>query len=320
MKTLNNVTGRLFLLVLLLGVCTLFGCGMREAKEETQVSEDLREEEREEPALSKSSADEEDSAEDSEQEEEESEAKGPITMVELLEEASYRGPKAGDRMPGAVLWFNATYALWSYTNGYDWNLIGGLETSPDTRVLSQALVEQEWNVVDKKSALEQLEWLENEGQRATFRQYQQELREKGLLNLNTDEFLETLMDTEMEGDWFQYYMVYTMYHDGRDEYAIAAWDLCRINQLCGQYYICRYLTYEEAMDISLETSRKLQKMYSSWDEMVGSYMLGYQFRQSDPCLTDDSPTLELYRYYEELLEMEDGPYSLNWDRMLGEEW
>lgn len=37
-----------------------------------------------------------------------------------------------------------------------------------------------------------------------------------------------------------------------DEDAITAFDLCRINQLCGDYYVCGYMTYEETMDISLE--------------------------------------------------------------------
>ena len=39
-----------------------------------------------------------------------------------------------------------------------------------------------------------------------------------------------------------------------DEDAITAFDLCRINQLCGDYYVCGYMTYEETMDISLENS------------------------------------------------------------------
>lgn len=105
-----------------------------------------------------------------------------------------------------------------------------------------------------------------------------------------------------------------------DEDVITAWDLCRINELCGDYYICGYMTYEEAMDISLENSLYLQEKYSSWDELMNSYILGYQFWQSDPCATDDSPTLERYRYYELLLEMQDGPYSLDWNMELKKEW
>lgn len=316
MKTLNKVTGRLFLLIFLLGLCTLSGCGMRQTKEETQ-------EDWEETVISQSSEDEEDpeetSAEDQESEEE-SEPKEPVTMAQLFREMGTGGPKAGEPLPDTVLWFNATYAPLTHSNGWDWRLLGGMEALPYNQSLQKYLLERDWKIEDRESALEQLEWLEQKGQRETYRKYLKELQEKNLLDLDEDTFLEALANTEMDGYLYRYYMVYTMYHEGRDENDMAAWDLCRINQLCADFYFCKYMSYEEAMDVSLRNSLRLQKMYSSWEEMVGSYMLGYQFWQSDPCATDDSPTLERYRYYDELLEMEDGPYSLDWNMTLEKEW
>ena len=115
-------------------------------------------------------------------------------------------------------------------------------------------------------------------------------------------------------------IAYYMYQAGMDADAIAAWDLCRVNQLYADYYFCGYMTYEEAMDASLENSLALQKMYTSWEDMMDSYMLGYQFWQGDLALTDDSPTLERYSYYEMLQKMEDGPYSLDWNMKLEKSW
>lgn len=74
------------------------------------------------------------------------------------------------------------------------------------------------------------------------------------------------------------------------------------------------------MDASLKNSLKLQAMYDFWDDMVSAYMLGYQFWQSDPCLTDASPTMRRYQCVEALLEMEDGPYTLDWDMKLEKCW
>lgn len=108
--------------------------------------------------------------------------------------------------------------------------------------------------------------------------------------------------------------------EGLDEDAIAAWDLCRVNQLYADFYVCGYMTYEEAMDASLKNSLELQKMYDSWEELVDSYMLGYQFWQSDPGLTEDSPTKQRYQCYEMLKKMEDGPYSLDWNMKLKKSW
>ena len=61
-------------------------------------------------------------------------------------------------------------------------------------------------------------------------------------------------------------------------------------------------------------------MYSSWEDMVNAYLLGYQFWRSDPVLTDDSPTMERYQCYLDLLEMEDGPYTLDWNMKLEKSW
>ncbi|MDD6203086.1 MAG: DUF1266 domain-containing protein [Lachnospiraceae bacterium] len=80
------------------------------------------------------------------------------------------------------------------------------------------------------------------------------------------------------------------------------------------------LTYKEAMDASLANSLALQKMYSSWEEMMESYMLGYQFWKNDPCLTEDSPTMERYKIYEMLQKAEDGPYTIDWNMKLEKTW
>ena len=74
------------------------------------------------------------------------------------------------------------------------------------------------------------------------------------------------------------------------------------------------------MNASLENSKNLQQMYSSWEEMMDSYMMGYQFWQSDPAVTEDSQTLKRYGYYETLRAMDDGPYTLDWDMELKKSW
>ena len=119
---------------------------------------------------------------------------------------------------------------------------------------------------------------------------------------------------------YRYVIAYQLHQSGLDADFIAAWDLCRVNQLYADYYICGYMTYEEAMDASLENSLTLQKMYSSWDDLVTSYLAGYQFWRSDPMLTDDSPTKERYQCYLDLLKMEDGPYTLDWNLELQKSW
>ena len=74
------------------------------------------------------------------------------------------------------------------------------------------------------------------------------------------------------------------------------------------------------MDASLENSLILQQMYSSWEEMVEGYMLGYQFWSRDSGTGEDSSTKERYHFYELLRESQDSPYALDWDMKLEKSW
>lgn len=324
MKVFNSVIRGLCLLVLMLGLCTLSGCG-EEQDEERHSRREPRVEADDESGISQGDQDESkelQSGQDREDpgEDADSDTKEPVTMAQLLNEMNGSGSAEGEALSDTVLWFNATYAPLTYSNGGNWRLVGGMEPSYYNERLEKVLLERDWDVVDRESAVETIEWLREEGHRETFRNYRQELEEMELLDVDADVFLEAITSTEMEGYLFRYVIVYSLYQSGLDEDAIAAWDLCRINQLCGDFYICGYLTYEEAMDISLENSLVLQKKYDSWDELVNSYMLGYQFWKSDPCTTEDSPTLQRYQYYEMLLEMLDGPYELDWNMELKKDW
>lgn len=248
-------------------------------------------------------------------------AEKTTTMSDLI--GSLDGNETGDgeeTLPDTVLWFNATYAPLTYSNSGDWKLVGGVEPGGMDSNLLQYTLNRDWNIEDKASALETVESLKENGHRAKFRECREQLEEMELLDYGEEEFVQKLMESGIEENLFRYVIVYYLYQDGLDENAIAAWDLCRVNQLYADFYICEYMTYEEAMDASLENSKILQQMYPSWEAMVDSYMLGYQFWQSDPCMTEDSPTLKRYSYYEILHEMDDGPYTLDWNMELKKSW
>lgn len=208
----------------------------------------------------------------------------------------------------------------TYSNSGDWRLIGGVEPAGMDSSLVQYALNRDWNIEDKESALETVESLKLEGHRAKCRECMEELEEMGMLEYGEEEFVQKLQESGIEENLFRYVIAYYLYQNGQDENYIAAWDLCRVNQLYADFYICEYMTYEEAMNASLENSKNLQQMYSFWEEMIDSYMMGYQFWQSDPAVTEDSPTLKRYGYYETLHAMDDGPYTLDWDMELKKSW
>ena len=219
-----------------------------------------------------------------------------------------------------VLWFNGTYAALTYSNGWDWHLVGGVELTEDNIDLTKALLYYDWNVTDRESALMTVDILSTEGHRGKCQECMEELDAWGLLELNQEQFVDELLEIEPEGNLGRYILAYDMYLNEIEPEYIAAFDLCRVNQLYAAYYVCGYMDYEEAMDASLENSLILQKMYGSWEEMMDAYMLGFQFWKGDLEIDDDSPTIERYRYYQMLRNLEDNPYNLDWNMELEKSW
>lgn len=250
--------------------------------------------------------------------------KKPVTMAELVGEA--RKAQQGEELPETVLWFNATYAPLTYSNGWNWRLLGGLEPTEENRDISKTLLESSWSVQDRESALETTAKLLKDGHRKKCLDYTKQMEEWGILELGEEEFVEQLLSKELEeldGEPGRYAVAYQIHQAGLEPEVITAWDLCRVNQLYADYYFCGYMTYEEAMDASLANSLNLQELYGSWEEMVEAYLLGYRFWQGEPIGTPDgfdSPTQERRHYYEMLQEMEDGPYTLDWNMELKKSW
>lgn len=229
--------------------------------------------------------------------------------------------KEEESLPETILWFNASYAPLTYSNRCDWELVGGMRPTDSNKEFCQKMLKRDWGIKDRDSAIEKIENLKRNGHREKCRACLEELKKLGILNINNEaEAVRAIRDAGIEENVFRYVLAYEMYQSGLDADYIAAWDLCRVNHLYADFYICGYMTYEEAMDGSLENSVALQQMYSSWDEMVVAYLIGYQFWQSDPMETEDSPTKTRYQCYLDLLEMEDGPYTLDWDMKLEKSW
>lgn len=263
------------------------------------------------------------------QEAEITEEERPVTMAELLSESgnvpdTVQPPK----LPETVLWFNASYACLTYANGWNWRWVGGQEPTEDNARMAQYLLYSSWNVTDRESGIKTVNNLLEGGHRAKCRECMDDLEEWGLMDLKEARFAEEMTkiingertDINLGDVPGRYVLAYYMHHEGIDPEYIAAWDLCRVNQLYADFYLCGFMDYEEAMDASLENSRRLQKMYDSWDEMMEAYMLGYQFWQGDLEIAEDSPTKERRSYYEMLKKSGDNPYELDWDMKLKKSW
>lgn len=297
-----------------------------ESAENTTVTENSGEE-GDTPATEESAGDAEETLPEKEDKETltetpaDAEEKKPVTMADLVKENKQEAE--GEELPETILWFNATYAPLTYSNGWDWRLLAGREPTEENKESTKNLLEYSWSVKDRESALEMTTKLLKDGHRKKCIDDTKQMEEWGILELGEEEFVEQLLTKELDDEPGRYAVAYLFHQAGIEPEYMAAWDLCRVNQLYADYYFCGYMSYEEAMDASLANSLNLQELYGSWEEMVEAYLLGYQFWQGDLFADEigyDSPTRERRHYCEMLQEQEDGPYTLDWNMELKKSW
>lgn len=98
-----------------------------------------------------------------------------------------------------------------------------------------------------------------------------------------------------------------------DELRQAAWDLCRANQILGMGYVGDYINRAEMDEASARVSRIMQKYFHSWNELYDSYLIGYRKWRSDAGEGAEQDIEARENLCRKLLEMPDGPSSLDWN-------
>jgi hypothetical protein len=205
-----------------------------------------------------------------------------------------------------ILWINGTYAVLTELNDEDYTLFGGMKANEVNKCIQIASLEQWWGVTDRASADETLNRLLDTGHRTDYASMMQALEENGASELQREELLGYLSD--LVGDEDGAYNLVNAY-DNYVNYgagAIDGWDYCRAVSLCGWYYIAGYYTEQEALDKSFEIALIIQKRFSSWDEMMDSYLRGYEYWANE---SGDARR----EIYEDIKTRNNNPYLLDWN-------
>lgn len=213
-----------------------------------------------------------------------------------------------------VQWFCSAYAIYTHLNKKDLGMIGG--TAPENEEMHQDAIKRAldsgWGITDHESAVSKANWLFSGGHRKKYKQLLKEMKKYGLLK-QTKEQVED--EAAMKGaDIDEYVAAYEAYHEF-GETALDAWDYCRLLQILGDCCQADYISLEECLDVSLEAAKKLQDTFDSWEDVCKSYLYGYFYWSHDSVQTEWR-----WEIYEELKEMEDGPFSVPYDTELTVSW
>lgn len=211
-----------------------------------------------------------------------------------------------------VRWFNASTAILTKLNGQNYNMYGGMPLSDSTRQLEINSLDEWWGVTDRVTADETLDWILTEGHRAQFADDMSYLEGNGIASASDKKaFVLEYFDVEEStaeslAKCYDYYAQY-------GASAIDGWDYCRALNLMSFYYIAGYYTAEEALDKSLEIGKTVQEKFGSWDELVDSYLRGYEYWAEE---SSDARR----EVYTGLLDASDNPYAVDFKLNLEKTW
>ena len=226
-------------------------------------------------------------------------------------EADWEEDSTAQELTDTIRWFNASYAILTELNGWDYNRFAGLPVNEQTRQMQIEALEEWWGVTDRTTADETLDWILTEGHRSGFGEDMAYLEDIGIgQTADRKGFLMELGLTAEEADMYLgWYEMYEQYGDK----AIAGWDYCRALNLMSFYYLAGYYSEEEALDKSLEIAQMVQPLFESWDDLIASYMRGYEYWAEES-------SAERQAIYEDIKSREDNPYRIDFKTDLQKTW
>lgn len=214
-----------------------------------------------------------------------------------------------------VRWFNASYAVLTELNGWDYNRFAGLAANDDTAASVQQMLQSSWDVTDRASADETLDWILTEGHRSGFAENGQYLAdEAGLGDIPEDQRLDFVLENfTVTSDEAQSYVDQFAMYEEFGAGAIDGWDYCRAMNLMSFYYLAGYYTEQEALDKSLEIAQTMQPLFTSWDDLIASYLRGYEYWAEES-------SGERQAIYDDLKTRDDNPYAVDYNMTLEKTW
>ena len=158
-----------------------------------------------------------------------------------------------------------------------------------------------WDITDRPSYLENIEWLTRQGQREVF------------IQLYRDQFLtpdhvwrsQAASLQKAEPKQYQREMLVRHYSPVLGACGIAAWDIGRTTSLARMAATCGYISKQEAWATLIEQANIVKRAFKNWFEYGHSYLIGRQFAMGN---LDDEMGKRTLEITQQLLSDELSPW------------
>ena len=161
-------------------------------------------------------------------------------------------PRQFSEVPyNSAIWAWNTSAVLNYENQCSPYIYAGAKKSFRNKPMYKRTLDRWWNITSREQLLDSIQRLsEGDMHHTSFCEDYPEI-----ISEEEDEF------DPVFKDWVRSNQEHV------EKYGIIAWDLVRLQPLCGWGYLAGFLTYDEACVIAVDNAKKLQSIFSSWEEM-----------------------------------------------------
>jgi len=195
-----------------------------------------------------------------------------VVAVVIVVLAWARAGHAAEALSPQQAWALAAAALLTERNGDLHDRLSGDRGKAGYREEARRLLRDWWDVTDRASLLDSLEWIEKGGHRHGF-----ELTGQRLAAL-TPEQRQALDARRRMDPWFNQKILIVEVHYARlGKKSIVGWDFSRYISLCRWGYAAGYFTETEAWARIIPAARIIRDTFTSWREVGDNYMIGRQY-------------------------------------------
>ena len=202
-------------------------------------------------------------------------------------------------------WFYASYAVIANVN--EWNAEYFEDAYGMYMSEAQSRLKKAWGVTDPASAHAMVDELINGLHRVSYQETMELCQQYGYMDLSQKE-----LAAKLRGDSVLYDMIMAYKTNGPG--AIDAWDYCRAMQVLRECQLAEYYSKPDTLDKMLEVATIMQNRFSSWDEMMESYLRGYEYWMGDASAYKERK--DLY----ESLKAHTSFYQVDWYSKLEKKW
>lgn len=215
----------------------------------------------------------------------------PEASPEVTETPSPYEEDAGSNLG---LWARAMGSILMYMNEGNVYYFGGYEINEYNTDAAKKILEQSWSIKNRKHLLKQIKSL-IKGQQHT--EYLEVAKE---VNSYTAKELEQILSQLPETTRLYYSLVQYNWEKWQKN-GVLAWDLCRVSHLVQWGFLAGYITIDEAQALIEPAARKLQKKFTSWEEVQMNWLDGYAWWAEINMDEADNEYLNRKAIYEEIV-------------------